>query len=99
MIGLNELIAQGADVNDQHDFDGSIPLHYTCMYNHLNIVNDLIISGAEVNKTNNMGDTPLHYASIYGHLETMMILLAASAEINKTTNNGHTHLHYASSII
>ena len=59
-------------------------------------MNVLVAAGAEVNKTNNIGDTPLHNASDNGHLEVVNVLLAAGAEVDKTNNYGDTPLHYAS---
>ena len=52
---LNNLIAEGADINESDD-DGNTTLHH-CSF-HSEIVNFLLATGAEVNKTNIDGDTP-----------------------------------------
>ena len=79
--GLNELIAQGADINEPRD-GGNTPLHYA---SHLNIANALISAGAEVNQTDNVGDTPLHYASKTGFVSIVKALLANKAVASANT--------------
>ena len=95
--GLNELITQGADVNEP-GIDGYTPLHLASEYGKLEIVKVLLAAGAEVNNTNDYGVAPLHLASNQGYFEIVKDLLAAGAEVNsnKTDNDGNTPLHLAS---
>ena len=50
-------------------------------------------SKADVNKTNNNGETPLHVSALSGSYESCAMLLDAGAKINKKTNEGLTPLH------
>ena len=98
--GLNELIAQGADINER-GVNNTTPLHEASKYGHLKIVKVLLAAGADVNKTiiaynYHYCNTPLNFASMYDYLEIVKVLLAAGADVDKTNDNGDTPLHYAS---
>ena len=58
----------------------------------------LLERGADINKTDNHGETPLLGASRNGHLNVVRVLLAGGADINKADNNGITPLWIASSL-
>ena len=88
---LNQLLAEGADVNNPKNF----ALHIASGYGHLEIVNVLLVAGAEVNKTDDEGDTPLHYASIRGHLETVISLIRAKADVRIRNNKGESPVDVA----
>ena len=54
--GLNELLAEGADVNESGYF-GKTPLHEASRNGHFEVANVLLAAGAEVNKTDIDGRT------------------------------------------
>jgi ankyrin repeat protein len=66
-------------------------------YNDLNLVQELIQSGENVNGKNDYGSTSLHVASMYGYTEIVKVLLQNGASPNeKNSYYGRTPLHLAS---
>jgi hypothetical protein len=63
---------------------------------HVEVVNALIATGADVNKVDNDGVTPISLASYKGHLEVVQALIAAGADVNKVDDNGYTPMYCAS---
>jgi len=64
--------------------------------NNLEVVNKLIIAGADVNVRDNNSEIPLMYAAEHGHKEIVQVLLAAGANVNIVNNHGVTSLMDAS---
>ena len=97
---IDELLAQGADVNMQVRSGerrspewGSTPLHYAVRDGHADAAKRLIEKGANVNAANDRGVTPLHRA-IY-NADLTKLLLAASAKTDAVDERGETALHWA----
>ncbi|MDP0590317.1 MAG: ankyrin repeat domain-containing protein [Candidatus Endonucleobacter bathymodioli] len=61
----------------------------------MQMVNSLIINGADVDIKNNKGKTPLHNASSFSSREVIKLLLNNKADINGVDLNGYTMLHCA----
>ncbi|XP_065908972.1 ankyrin repeat domain-containing protein 39-like [Dysidea avara] len=78
-------------------YDGDTALHYASDRGHLEVVNTLLSSGANILATNYYGWTALHCASDRGHLEVVNTLLSSGANILATDNyqGGDTPLHLA----
>jgi len=57
---LEELIQDGADVNEADWDRGSTPLHWACAAGNLDAIEVLLEYGAEINSQNKHGRTPLH---------------------------------------
>ena len=91
---IEELLASGADVNQQ-DIFGYTPLHRAALTGHTNAIRMLIKSGADVNQQNNDGRTPLHLAAIIGRADAIRMLIEAGADINQTTSLGQTAVDLA----
>lgn len=102
---LQLLSAHGSNV-DERDADGNTALHRLCTgYYDVGKVErmvSLIASGADVNATNNLGQTPLHIASekINGWdgnnppvNEPFQLLIFSKADVNAQDNQGLTPLH------
>ena len=53
-----------------------------CEDGNINEVNDMIANGANIDMTNNDGDTPLYIASHYCHLEVVELLIASGGSVN-----------------
>jgi len=66
-----------------------------CRNGDIKVVMDLIDKGADVNASNNWGNTPLHYALDNGHTEVAMALIDKGADLNARNNDGYTPLHIA----
>jgi L-ascorbate metabolism protein UlaG (beta-lactamase superfamily) len=60
-----------------------------------NLVQTLIEEGAEVNVTNDRGQTPLHKAVQTGSMELVQMLIQNSARVNVSDQTGRTPLHMA----
>ncbi len=68
-------------------------------YPKLNLVNDLIVLGVNVDWQNedDQNRTLLHYAVKYKELEIARMLIGAGADVNVQDNRGMTPLHWAAS--
>lgn len=78
----------------------SVTLEYELLeasqYGDLEYVNALISQGADVNTSDEDGDTPLHLACDYGHVEIVKALIKTGADVNaKEWGGGSTPLHCA----
>lgn len=75
---------------------GMMPLHYAAQleYGH-DIALLLINNGAQINRTDDKGNTPLHYASQHGGNKTVLLLIQNSADVNARNTKGQTNLHLA----
>lgn len=63
---------------------------YTIQY-----LQTLIIHGASLDATTDMGWTALHYATRYGRVELIKVLISNGSFINAKTSDRWTPLHYA----
>eukprot|EP01124_Arcella_intermedia_P019342 TRINITY_DN26655_c0_g1_i1.p1 TRINITY_DN26655_c0_g1~~TRINITY_DN26655_c0_g1_i1.p1 ORF type:complete len:251 (+),score=55.72 TRINITY_DN26655_c0_g1_i1:31-783(+) len=57
---LEELIQDGADVNERDWDRGSTPLHFACAAGNLDAIETLLEYAADINAQNKHGRTPLH---------------------------------------
>jgi ankyrin repeat protein len=62
---------------------------------YTDIVEVLLIHGANVNAKNNMGVTPLHIAVSSGDVKIVKMLIKYGAYVNARDDEGNTPLHYA----
>lgn len=66
-------------------------LHYAVNWNcEEEIFNNMIIEGADVNDTNNYGETPLHYAIYKQKIPIIYLLLLEGADLYKCNTFGKT---------
>lgn len=71
------------------------PLHYAAAYGRIRVVELLLEKGANVNITNEGGETPLHYATKHGHTKVMEILLENGADVTQKGTGCGTPLQWA----
>jgi ankyrin repeat protein len=105
---LQLLSVHGGNV-DERDADGNTALHRLCSgyydADKVDSMASLIASGANVNATNNLGQTPLHVAS--GKItmwddndppvnNPFQLLIYKNADVNARDNQGRTPLHVIS---
>lgn len=89
------LVEKGANVNAA-DVRGHTALHLAIMEKRLEVVRELIKSGADVN-AEEYGNkcTPLHLACMVGEKEIVEELVKAGAEIEQADKFGMTAIDYA----
>lgn len=74
------------------DISRRTPLHDAAHQDNLNIVQELILHGADVNAADEYGATPLHDAAEAGRLAMVEELLKASARVNALDGHGRSPL-------
>ena len=93
IIGIKELLANGSDINEKDCFWGT-PLHLAVNYEKLEIVEVLLIEGANVNMVNSEGESPIFMISS-DNIYLYKLLLVHGADPNIKNNNGRTFLDKA----
>ncbi|MFH1038870.1 MAG: ankyrin repeat domain-containing protein [PVC group bacterium] len=91
---VNELIADGGDVNVRDD-EGWTPIYHALQNNHAAVVEALLENGADLNVRDPNGQTPLSLAVVYSGIETVELMIAAGAAVNVADSLGRTPLHNA----
>ncbi|KAL7069875.1 hypothetical protein ACQ4LE_010880 [Meloidogyne hapla] len=76
---------------------GQTALHYACSKDHVQIVQELLDKGADINAPDERGATPLHRAASKGNKRTVNLLLGYKnkLQINLVNREGDTALHLA----
>jgi ankyrin repeat protein len=72
-------------------------LHEACMSGNLELVEDLLNAGADIEEQTGDGSTPLHAAVWYSQIEVVKYLLDAGANVNIRGGHDLTPLHLAAS--
>ena len=62
---------------------------------HDECIKKLIVAGADLNVTDELGRTPMHYAISGGHDACVKQLIEAGADVNAVNAYDHTPLHFA----
>ena len=71
------------------------PLHIAVKEKYVNMVKFLVSNNADVNASNNLGNTPLHMAVKVKHFDIVKFLISNNANINAINKIGDTPLHIA----
>ena len=90
------LIAAGANVSFEDPTDAMPVLHKAIWGMHGQLVNDLVIAGADLNAQDVEGDTALHLAAAKGYGRIVATLLQKGADKNALSHDGKTPLLRAS---
>lgn len=85
----------GADVNAMQDSTGNSALMLAARENHPQLMQYLLLNGANANRRDHTGGTALFSAANNGFLEATNILLEASIDVNAMDMNYYTALHFA----
>jgi phosphosulfolactate synthase (CoM biosynthesis protein A) len=75
--------------------DDTAAIHFASQKGHVEVVRELLASGASVKAKNRKGLTALHFAAQSSHLELVKYLVKKGVEITAKTNGGQTALHVA----
>jgi ankyrin repeat protein len=65
------------------------------VYGHIDSIKKIIEEGADINMTDNDGDSPLHRACLSSREQAVSFLISHGATVNSRSNNGQSPLHYA----
>ena len=85
---------QGAGINE-HDFNGSTPLHWAALNTRENVLETLLAAGADPEMANNYGIHPLHLAAGQTGISQVQALLDAYADASACDLIGFSIFHYA----
>ena len=88
-------LANKVDLNAQDPQAGLTPLSWVVFAGKVDITEQLIKAGADVEGKNKDGTTPLHQAAFMGKSEIARILLQNGADVDARDDNGETPLNYA----
>lgn len=80
------------NVNIQSD-DGSTPLHFAVVHEHLDIIHLLLKNGANGTTLDVNGKTPLHSAIFQQRADIVRLLLTKTEDVNVQGRLGYTPLH------
>ncbi len=88
------LLSKGANTNAKtNNHSGETALHLCATYNCVDIANELLKNGADINlKENYSGETPLIASVRHGYIELSRLFLGNGADVNATSNDGFTAL-------
>ena len=84
------LLARGANLESQHTESGSTPLIYAAANNHTQVMRYLIESGANIDATNDHGQTALFYAVESEAFEAAELLVKHNADTTIADDDGAT---------
>ena len=77
------------------DEDDRTPLHAAARMGRVDIVEFLILAGADINAKDSRDLTPLHWAAGRDELSVVRVLVVRGADINACDNEGATPLDFA----
>ena len=77
------------DINVQNK-DGCSPLMYAASIGHTDLLQYLIVKGANIEDVSNDGYTALHWASYVGNTDSVKLLIKLGANTGATTKSGQT---------
>lgn len=75
--------------------NGLTPLHFAARNGHRDVVEFLLMKGADVDAEDSDMDTPLHYAAGMGHSDVVAVLIAKGADISAEDSQGKTALKWS----
>jgi hypothetical protein len=103
---IRELVSRGANVNQpEPDGIGRRPLQFALTNDKISsakrvqVVEFLLSKGADVNATDQLGQTALHFAAMSGDKAAAEALLAHGANLEATQHEGQTPLHVAAKAV
>lgn len=92
---VQNLVREGANVNEATKVDGRTSLYMAAEDGYLGIIQVLVQGGADKDKAVHDGSTPLFIAAEMGHLAVVQYLLQQGADQDKPMHDGTTPLYVA----
>jgi uncharacterized protein len=81
-------LIQKIDINITNEYGQNL-LHEAVVYNQLELMEELIIIGVEIDHRDNNGQTPLHYSGLHLKAQATSLLCEKSANVNIWDNYGN----------
>ena len=95
-MSINHNVNINVHKDAQGNTPGCSPLMLAVMNDYISIVNVLLNNNADVNDTNDNGNTALIYAALHNNVDAAKILIATgNVKINIRNNKGETALKVA----
>lgn len=90
-----EMLSADPEAVNGTNADGISALHQACIDENMEVVEFLVINGANMNQADNEGWTPLHVAASCGYIEIAQYLLDHGANIAAVNSDGDVPLDIA----
>ncbi len=91
---VRRLLRAGAAIEvKDYDHCGFTPLHEACYHGYLQVFNELLERGADIEAQSNVDWTPLHVVSWAGHMQVLEALLNVGADVHATTELHRSLIH------
>lgn len=91
---VKTFIALKANVNEKEAKSGQTPIHIAAFFGYKKIIKLLLKAGADLDITDDQGNTALHLAALT-HRKVEIVKLLMHINVNTKNNSGQTPLHYA----
>ena len=92
LLALCHKEGDSSNICNRMDNSGTYPLYYAISHNNLQLVQQLISQGADINIAHNTGVTPLMAAAYYGFLNCLDILCKEHCFLDTVNSGGETAL-------
>lgn len=92
IFDIQNFVRAGDDINQYDAQFGQTPLHKSAAAGDVDLTQQLISMGAQLNLKDRYGRTPLHLSALYGMSYTTSELIRARADINAMDREGRTPL-------
>lgn len=92
---VQRLLNRGADIDQRDDERSGTPLFYAVLTGHHDVVDYLLLKGANVHAVTAKGVTILQSAAMAGNVDTARLLRKRIGDINQADSNGVTPLDLA----
>ncbi|KAL4226522.1 hypothetical protein ACF0H5_014507 [Mactra antiquata] len=83
-------------IDKQNSKKDGTALFWSCCQGYYELVQLLLLRGADVNKCTAWGATSLHACADHDQVDILLLLIKYGADVNHQTNNGDTACHLAS---
>lgn len=91
---VRKLLSWKPDIDAQDEL-GRTPLYEACLEGFSEVVEALLLSGADKQKSDRDGDSPLHSLCRIGNLDMIKLLVSKGANKDQVNLKGETPLHIA----
>ncbi|MCF7799859.1 ankyrin repeat domain-containing protein [Candidatus Babeliales bacterium] len=96
---IKQLVNDGADINAYMFYENcdQSPIHWALHNKSMEIAEFLLTLGANINSTDEFGETPLHYCESDEYLDFAKKLIQLGANVNARRQGDFTPLHFLAS--